>query len=146
MSRMSRFVVRPPEPDDPNLGVEGVDVEPLEDTDLVVVDASDPRDVLSKSSNIIWAAPTMHNGDEESYPTGEISVRLHDALDQANLEHFVRDHGVELRRRNEFVPEQIVVAPSGQQKTWLPDLVERLNTDVRVTKAWPNTLSRYQRV
>jgi hypothetical protein len=119
--------------------------EPLEDTGLYVVDATDPRALVDKAGAVEWAAPTIGEEREESYPTGELSVRFSAPIDDTSLVEFVRSHGLELRRRNEFVPEQVVVAPADPHGTWLPDLVDRLNEEGRVASAWPNTLSRYER-
>jgi hypothetical protein len=142
---VSRFVVKPLDAGASRSAVDMKGAEPLEDTGLFVVEAKNPREVLDGSGKIAWAAPTVGDTGQESYPTGEVSIRFEAAPDQSELDRFVQEHGLELRRRNEFVPEQVVVAPSDARKTWLPDLVEHLNNDGTVAKAWPNMLSRYRR-
>ena len=140
-----RFVVKPADAgtaEDPHLSVLG----PLDDTGLFLAIAADPRAVVEESKGIAWAAPTIGGEGEESYPTGEVSVRFGLPLEPEDIDEFVRKHGLEVRRRNEFVPEQVVVAPTEARGTWLPDLVERLNDEGVVAKAWPNTQSRYRRV
>lgn len=143
---MRRFVVKPadadPAADESALSA----LEPLDDTGLFVAEAPDPRALVEGSPGIAWAAPTLGEEGEESYPTGEVSIRFGEPLEPEDIEAFVRKHALELRRRNEFVPEQVVVAPTEPRGTWLPDLVERLNGEGVVAKAWPNTRSRYRRV
>jgi hypothetical protein len=142
---MARFVVQHAEPDVLREDSDVTSAEPLEDTGLSVVDAPDPRSVLTNSQDIAWAAPTIEQAGQESYPSGEVSIRFVEPLEGAELDSFVKQHDVELRHRNEFVPEQVVVAPTTTGKTWLPDLVQALNSENVVAKAWPNTLSHYRR-
>jgi len=140
---MPRFVVKPAE----GAGTGALtDAHPLDDTGLFVAEAPDPRALVEGSDQIAWAAPAEDETEgAESYPTGEVSIRFEGELEGEDLDSFIDRHGLELRRRNEFVPEQVVVAPAAQPSTWLPDVVERLNADGAVAKAWPNTLSRYRR-
>jgi hypothetical protein len=142
---MARFVVQPAEPGALRKRSDVTSAEPLEDTGLFVVDAPDPQSVLTKSEEIAWAAPTIDEAGQESYPSGEVSIRFAAPLEAAELDTFVKRHSLELRRRNEFIPEQVVVAPTTGGKTWLPDLIQDLNSAKVVAKAWPNTLSRYKR-
>lgn len=142
IDRVSRIVVKPSNVGDDKV-VDGA--EPLEDTGLYVVDATDPRAFVDKADAIEWAALTVQDEGTESYPTGELSIRFGAPLDEASLDEFVHSHGLELKRRNAFVPEQVVVAPAAPQGTWLPDLVARLNEEHSVASAWANTLSRYER-
>lgn len=138
-------MTRPEEPDALRDNLDVISAEPLEETGLFVVDAPDPRRVLTNSQQIAWAAPTIEDAGQESYPSGEVSIRFEAPLNEADLDSFVKQHEVELRRQNEFVPEQVVVAPTHERKTWLPDLIQSLNSERVVAKAWPNTLSRYRR-
>jgi hypothetical protein len=142
---VSRFVIQPT-----NGGSSGLDevggFEPLDDTGLFVADAPDPRTLVERSQRIAWAAPVSGDGGEESYPTGELSIRFSHPLRSSDLSSFVERYGLEFRRQNQFVPEQVVVAPARPLRTWLPTLVERLNSESVVARAWPNTLSRYRRV
>lgn len=142
---MRRIVVKPatdaPPGDEPGFQL----LEPLEDTGLFLADADDPRSLVEGSPSIEWAAPTLDEAGAESYPTGEVSIRFGEPLEGEDLERFVARHALELRRRNEFVPEQVVVAPTDPSGTWLPDVVQRLNDEGAVAEAWPNTRSRYRR-
>jgi hypothetical protein len=120
MGRVSRYVVKP-----------------LDDADAYVVDAPD-REALDAHA---WAAPAS----DDACPTGEVSIRFAEPLAGDDLDSFISKHGLQLLRRNEFVPEQVVAAPEAPSGTWLPDVVERLNAEGVVAKAWPNTLARYRR-
>ncbi len=143
---MRRFVVKPADADPAADESHLAELEPLDDTGLFVAEAADPRALVEQWKGIAWAAPTLGGEGDESYPTGEVSIRFGAPLEADDIEAFTRKHALELRRHNEFVPEQVVVAPSEPCGTWLPDLVERLNGDDVVDKAWPNTKSRYRRV
>jgi hypothetical protein len=139
---VSRFVIKPAGKLEDLAGDQAI--EPLADTGLFVADASDPKAVFA-GGGIAWAAPVIGEGEDDSYPTGEVSVRFEPSVDAATIDSFVAKHSLELRSRNEFVPTQITVAPSEPSGTWLPDLVESLNEEPRVSRAWPNTLSTYRR-
>jgi hypothetical protein len=141
-----RFVVKPTGAGLPAEEARLAALEPLDDTGLFLAEAADPRALVEGSEGIAWAGPTLGNEGEESYPTGEVSIRFGSPLEIEDIEAFVHKHALELRRRNEFVPEQVVVAPTEPLGTWLPDLVERLNGERLVDEAWPNTRSRYRRV
>ena len=144
MQLMGRIVVKSTAVGEAHLDGGLTSVEPLEDTGLFVADTSDPRAVIESSAGIVWAAPIVGDGAEESYPTGEVSIRFRFVPEPKDLESFAREHAVEVRRHNEFVPEQVVVAPIEAHSTWLPDLVEDLKGQGMVANAWPNTLSRYR--
>ena len=120
------------------------EIKPLEGTDLFIGEAPDPR-ALIEMGEVAWAAPILGEGNEESYPTGDVTIRFSSPPTPKDLESFAEKHAVRVRRRNEFISEQVVVAPSEPRGTWLPDLVERLNDEQHVAKAWPNTLSAYRR-
>lgn len=119
-------------------------IEPLADTGLFIADAPDPGTVFARGG-IAWAAPVIGEAGDDSYPTGEVSVRFEPSVDPSTIDSFVAEHSLELRSRNEFVPTQITVAPFKPSGTWLPDLVETLNDEPRVSRAWPNTLSTFRR-
>jgi hypothetical protein len=131
MGRVSRYVVKPSGDEQP------AGAAPLDDTGLYVVDAPD-REALDAHA---WAAPA----EGEAYPTGEVSIRFAEPLAGEDLDSFISKHGLQLLRRNEFVPEQVVTAPQAPSGTWLPDVVDKLNAEGVVAKAWPNTLARYRR-
>jgi hypothetical protein len=133
MQRVSRYIVKP----SGDAGPSGA--APLDDTGLYVVDAPD-RQALD-AHPVAWAAPA----DGEAYPTGEVSIRFAEPLAGDELDSFISKHGLQLLRRNEFVPEQVVAAPEAPNGTWLPDVVDKLNAEGVVAKAWPNTLARYRR-
>ena len=48
-----------------------------------------------------------------------------------------------LVRRNALEPRQAVFAPAAHE--WLPDAVDRLAGAPGVARAWPVTVSRYER-
>lgn len=139
---MSRFVVKPIGKVK-EISSDEAKVEPLADTDLFVADAPDPRSVIEQG-DVAWAAPVEGDGGD-SYPTGEVSVRFEPTVAPGDIESIVAKHSLELRSRNEFVPTQVTVAPSNPKGTWLPDVVEGLNSESVVSRAWPNTLSSYKR-
>jgi hypothetical protein len=135
---MSRYVVKP-------AGQAPSGAQPLDDTGLYVADAPDADALFEQSDGIEWAAPAESADGGEAYPTGEVSIRFAEPIGGEDLDSFISKHGLELLRRNEFVPEQVVTAPTSPKQTWLPDVVDRLNAEGVVAKAWPNTLARYRR-
>jgi hypothetical protein len=82
---------------------------------------------------------------ELHFPTGEISVRFHEVPPDDRLQEFAAEHGLRLRDRNEYVPQQAVFRPVDPSVSYLPKLVQEL-TDTKDTKAvWANTLTRFRR-
>jgi hypothetical protein len=82
---------------------------------------------------------------EPHFPTGEISVRFHEVPPDDRLQEFAAEHGLRLRDRNEYVPQQAVFRPVDSSASYLPKLVQEL-ADTKDTKAvWANTLTRFQR-
>jgi len=82
---------------------------------------------------------------ELHFPTGEISVRFHEVPPDDRLQEFAAEHGLRLRDRNEYVPQQAVFRPVDSSASYLPNLVKEL-ADTKDTKAvWANTLTRFQR-
>ena len=77
------------------------------------------------------------------YPTGEVTVRFVQAPTDDALGAFAKAHRVTLARRNALEPRQAVFAPAAHE--WLPDLVDRLAAAPGVARAWPVTVSRYER-
>jgi hypothetical protein len=77
------------------------------------------------------------------YPTGEVTVRFAEALDDAALQAFATAQRVTLERRNALEPRQATFAAT--EPEWLPDLVDRLAAAPGATRAWPVTVSRYER-
>lgn len=105
------------------------------------------RDLLERYHDAAWVAPvqTDEAGEAVSVPTGEVTVRFHEAPSDAAVEALARRHGAAVARRNELQPRQVVVTPADQRVTYLPELCERLEADAAVEQAWPNTRSRYRR-
>lgn len=83
---------------------------------------------------------------EPHYPTGEISVRFHQTPSDQQLQQFAAVHGLRLRGRNEFVPQQAVFQPSDPTKVYLPDLVDKIASAKDAKEVWANTLSQYRRI
>jgi hypothetical protein len=83
---------------------------------------------------------------EPHYPTGEISVRFHQTPSDQELQKFAAAHGLRLRGRNEFVPQQAVFQPSDPAKIYLPDLVDEIASATGTREVWANTLSHYRRI
>lgn len=81
---------------------------------------------------------------QPQYPTGEVSVRFHDAMSEDELARFAVHHKLRLVRRNEFVPEQVVFEPV-EKSRYLPDVVDELDASDRTRLAWANTIARYER-
>jgi len=77
------------------------------------------------------------------YPTGEVTVRFAQSPAEEALRAFAKAHRVTLVRRNALEPRQAVFAPAAHE--WLLDIVERLAGAPGVARAWPVTVSRYER-
>jgi hypothetical protein len=110
----------------------------------------DPRKawntVLSQSPDALWVAPVFRDGSgNELLPTGAVGVRFRHKPSTRALEAFAADHGMELERRNEFVPEQAVFRPRQPREVYLPDLIAKIATRAEVASAWPATSSRYRK-
>ena len=130
-------------------------VEEIEGSDLLLLKLGeacpDPKAawqrILSDMGSAQWVAPLLL--DEQSqphFPTGDITVRFDHAPSEKHLEAFAAAHGLRLRDRNEFVPEQAAFQPEEPRRTFLPDLVRALSDEKGVAAAWANTLSRYRRI
>ena len=78
-------------------------------------------------------------------PTGEVTVRFKHEPPAKDLEEFAARHDLTLVRRNEFEPGQVVFLPTDAPNVFLPNLVEALERDAAVHRAWANTRSSYQR-
>jgi hypothetical protein len=129
-------------------------VEDLDDSGLLLVrlhsPAHDPKaawsDVLERLDAVEWAGPLLvDEASGEHFPTGDVTVRFRHSPTEAELERFAAEHGVALRHRNEFVPEQATFVPLEPRRTYLPDLAGRLAKADDVARAWINTASRYRR-
>jgi hypothetical protein len=78
-------------------------------------------------------------------PTGEISVRFHEAQPDERLQEFADEHGLRLRDRNEFVPQQAVFQPADLASSYIPRLVRELAQTEDTKAVWANTLIRFHR-
>jgi hypothetical protein len=88
----------------------------------------------------------LDEAGEPHYPTGEISVRFDQTPSDQALRKFATAHGLLLRSRNEFVPQQAVFQPGDPTKIYLPDLVNELTSAKGTREVWANTLSHYRRI
>ena len=117
-----------------------------EDTMVVTVpgtSSADWQDVAT-ATGASWVAPVLvDDSDHESYPTGQVAVRFHEAPSAAELEDVEREGGVRVVRRNEFVDTQVVVEPVDPDHLYLPDLRERFEQRDDVASAWLSTKSHY---
>jgi hypothetical protein len=103
-------------------------------------------EILDRVEGVDWAEPLLVDDSSSlAVPTGELSVRFHEPLSDDELRQFADEHGLELRRRNEFVPEQATFAPRGRRGETLPEQVEKLGRARTVKQAWTNTASQYRR-
>lgn len=80
------------------------------------------------------------------YPTGEVSVRFDKPLSDEQLQRFATDYQLRLRRRNEYVPEQAVFYPAEPEKSYIPDLVQKIADAKDAKVVWANTSSHYERL
>jgi hypothetical protein len=104
------------------------------------------QQILETVRGVAWVEPALvDEGREPSLPTGEVSVRFSEPLSPKALKRFASDHGLRVHRLNEFVPEQITFRPIGLRNTSLSQIVSSVQKEPNVTRAWPNTMSRYRR-
>lgn len=85
----------------------------------------------------------LHRDLRDVVPTGEITVRFRETLDDRQLQRFASGYGLRLLRRNEFVPQQAVFQPADRSN--LRSLVRTIEGDGSTKAVWLNTLSRYTR-
>lgn len=129
-------------------------LEQLEGSDLLLLRPADPasprqvwEQILESSGAVEWAAPLMVDDTKHPhFPTGEISVRFVRPPSEQDLAEFGTAHGLEPRRRNEYVAEQVSFSLREPRRTFLPDLLQALDKEQGVRAAWANTLSRYRRL
>ena len=113
-------------------------------------DESDPRAawkrLVDRYGMEAWISPVVFDeGSIPHYPTGDVTVRFRDAVPDEVMQRFAESNGLELRARNEFVPEQASFHPRDPRGTYLPELVEQLQREDAVETAWLNTKSVYKR-
>jgi len=129
-------------------------LEQLGGTELLLLRPNDPasprqvwEQILRSSGAVEWAAPLMvDETGQPHFPTGEISVRFEQPPSEQDLAKFGTTHGLEPRRRNEYVAEQVSFLPREPRQTYVPDVLQALDQDEEVQAAWANTLSRYRRI
>ncbi len=114
------------------------------------VEADDLREVwervLAAVSALKWMAPVLADPSGiPMMPVGEVTVRFHQAPSADTLKTLCERFGVDVAKRNEFVPEQIAFRPAAPRETFLPELVAGLEQDKGVLKAWATTRSTYKR-
>jgi hypothetical protein len=130
-------------------------VEPLEGSErlllLTIASGSlDAKAAWSRARELLGDLGSLHpvlldELGEPHFPTGEISVRFHEVPPDDRLQEFAAEHGLRLRDRNEYVPQQVVFRPVDSSASYLPKLVQQL-ADTKDTKAvWANTLTRFRR-
>lgn len=130
------------------------DVRPLEGSDRLLLlsvpaEAGNPetrwadvRELLGERGTV---QPVLLDELGEAHvPTGEISVRFHEAPPDDRLEEFAAEHGLRLRNRNELVPQQAVFRPA-VPSSYLPRLVQELAQMEIIKAVWANTLIRFRR-
>jgi hypothetical protein len=80
------------------------------------------------------------------YPTGRIIVRFVSEPDESDVVRFGGQYDLQPCERNKFVRSQISFRSRKPTGRYLPDLIETLKRDPKVVSAWPETLSRYDRI
>lgn len=104
------------------------------------------RQLLEEYGDAEWVAPVQADSSGAiSIPTGEVTVRFHEAPTDDAAEAFARRHGAQVTRRAEYQPKQVVLVPEDRRGTFLPELCAQLESESDVERAWPNTVSRYRR-
>jgi hypothetical protein len=130
-------------------------VKPLEGSERLLLltiapDSLDAEAAWSQARKLLGNLGSVHpvlldELGEPHFPTGDISVRFHEVPPDERLQEFAVEHGLRLRDRNEYVPQQAVFRPVDSSASYLPKLVQEL-AETRDTKAvWANTLTRFRR-
>ena len=129
-------------------------VRPIPGTERVVLEVAGAagsarelwRRVLDAVDRIRWAAPVVVDETGATHlPTGEVSVRFRRAPSAGELKRFASAHRVRVRKRNEFVREQVTVGPLDERECYLPELVEEISAEDGVLAAWADTMSEFRR-
>lgn len=130
-------------------------VRPLEGTEgpllLTIAPGSlDAESAWNRARELLGDLGSVHpvlldESGELHFPTGEISVRFHEVPPDDRLQEFAAEHGLRLRDRNQYVPQQAVFRPIESSASYLPKVVQEL-AETQDTKAvWANTLTRFRR-
>lgn len=128
-------------------------VEPLAESLLLLRAASslgDAKAVWNRARQVLGTAGTVQpvlldERGAQHYPTGEISVRFQEPPPDEVVHDLAAAHGLRLRDRNEFVPEQVVFQPLDAAKSYIPELVRELSDAGSGLTVWANTLSHFNR-
>jgi hypothetical protein len=124
----------------------------IDDQTLVIQTPADvdPREswrrLVEEHPSAAWVSPVLlDDGQIPHYPTGDISVRFMKPPSDEDIEVFSDRNRLEVRSRNEFMPEQVSFRPRDRRATYLPDLVEQIDHEDDVESAWLSTKSVYSR-
>lgn len=93
-----------------------------------------------------FATPVLDDTEgNEFYPTGTLHARFNSVPTDRELQRFCSEHGLELVSRNEFQPAQAAFRVRDPSAVFLPDLVEQLNREDTVKRAWEEAQTHYHR-
>ena len=100
------------------------------------------RDLTNLAGSLATVQPVLIDEKGQTLlPTGDVTVRFSKKPTAKQLKDFAAKHGLQLRDRNEFVPEQVAF----KTNSYLPDVLQQIDTDKDIQTAWPNTRSRYEK-
>jgi len=127
----------------------GARVELLDDR-IAIVEVSG-RDAWREFAQVVepeWIAPVQADSrGQESYPTGELTVRFTSPPTEAQLRQISAELDLRIVRRNDYVDTQVVFAPAGhvRRERYLPTMNAELAARPFVARSWLSTQSRYTR-
>ena len=130
-------------------------VKPLEGNERLLLlsipaDSGEPETRWARAQELLGDLGTVQpvlldEMGEAHFPTGEISVRFHEVPPDDRLQELAAEHGLRLRDRNEYVPQQAVFRPADPSASYLPRLVQELAGTKDIKAVWANTLTRFRR-
>ncbi|WZO95756.1 hypothetical protein EP7_002725 [Isosphaeraceae bacterium EP7] len=83
---------------------------------------------------------------ELQIPTGQVTVRFKSSPSDLELHKFAGPLGLDVERRNAYVPSQVSFRASKGAEGSVCDLVEKIRkSEDLVHSVWPETLSKYRR-
>jgi hypothetical protein len=101
------------------------------------------RELTNLAGSLATVQPVLIDEKGQTlFPTGDVTVRFPKKPTAKQLKGFAAKYGLQVRDRNEFVPEQVAF----KTDRYLPDVLQEIDTDEDIQTAWPNTSSRYQRL
>jgi hypothetical protein len=104
------------------------------------------RELTNLAGSLATVQPVLIDEKGQTlYPTGDLTVRFPKKPTAKQLKEFAAKYGLQLRDRNEFVPEQAAFKLKNPTTTYLPDVLQQIDSDKDIQTAWPNTRSRYER-